>query len=125
MAGTTGAECLQERAGQDGIPPGVRKNAMSLKVAIESVLKERTGGGKFRVRAVGGTTLGGGRWMLLENQAINAIERGRSEFFVHKDDRQVLVVVGVASDGAKYLKTVEDQDQPDALLALPDYNSKF
>ncbi len=98
---------------------------MSLRVAIESVLKEQTPAGKARVRAVGGTTLGGGRWMLLENQAINAIERGRSEFFVHKENRQVLVVVGTSVDGVKYLKTVEDHDQPDALLSLPDYNSKF
>ena len=101
------------------------KEFMSLKVAIESVLKEKTAAGTARVRAVGGTTLGGGRWMLLENQAINAIERGRSEFFVHKENRQVQVVVAIHSDGVKYLKTVEDRDQPDGLLSLPDYNSKF
>ena len=96
---------------------------MSLKVEIESVLTERGTAGKVRVRAVGGTTLGGGRWMLLENQAINAIERSRSEFFVRVGNRQIPLVVGTSSDGVKYLKTIEDNDQPDVLLALPNYNS--
>ncbi len=99
--------------------------AMSLKVAIESIMKELTPEGRSRVRAIGGTTLGGGRWMLLENQAITAIERGRSEFFVSKDGRQVPVVIGIAPDGAKFLKSEEDGLQADTLLALPDYNSRF
>ena len=98
---------------------------MSLKVAIESIMKEQTPEGSSRVRAIGGTTLGGGRWMLLEHQAITAIERGRSEFFVSKDGRQVPVVVGIAPDGAKFLKSEEDGMQADTLLALPDYNSRF
>jgi hypothetical protein len=98
---------------------------MSLKVAIESVMKEQTPEGHSRVRAIGGTTLGGGRWMLLEHQAITAIEKGRSEFFVARDGRQVPILIGVSASGVKYLKTDLDPDGTDALLSLPDYNSRI
>ena len=98
---------------------------MSLKVEIESIMKELTPDGRPRVRAIGGTTLGGGRWMLLEHQAITAIERGRSEFFLVREGRQLPVAVGVTPEGSKFLKTAEDGDQADSLLALPDYNSRF
>ena len=99
--------------------------AMSLKVAIESIMKEKTPEGLSRVRAIGGTTLGGGRWMLLENQAITAIERCRSEFFVTKEGRQVPVIIGITPEGTKFLKSEEDGMQADTLLALPDYSARF
>jgi hypothetical protein len=63
--------------------------------------------------------------MLLEHQAITAIERGRSEFFVSRDGRQLPVAVGVTPEGTKFLKTAEDGAEADSLLALPDYNSRF
>jgi hypothetical protein len=94
---------------------------MSLKIAIESVLKHRDPVPFSHVRAVGGTTVGGGRWLLLEDQAIAAIERQRSEFFVLKDGREVEVVVGTSPTGVKYLKTAADGETPDTLLSLPDH----
>ena len=94
---------------------------MSLKIAIESVLKHREPVPFSHVRAVGGSTVGGGRWLLLEDQAIAAIERQRSEFFVRKDGRDVEVVVATSPTGVKYLKTAADGEIPDTLLGLPDH----
>jgi hypothetical protein len=58
-------------------------------------------------------------------QAITAIEKGRSEFFVARDGRQVPILIGLSASGVKYLKTDLDADGTDALLSLPDYNSRF
>lgn len=97
---------------------------MSLKIAIESVLKHRETEPFARVRAIGGSTVGGGRWILLEDQAINAIELDRSSFFVLKDGKEVDVVVGLSAKGMKYLKTTADGEVPDTLLGLPDHYAR-
>ncbi len=97
---------------------------MSLKIAIESILKHREPVPFSHVRAVGGTTVGGGRWLLLEGQAITAIENQRSTFFVRKDGREVAVVVGTSPTGIKYLTTAVDGEIPEALLGLPDHYAR-
>ncbi|HTH46023.1 MAG TPA: DUF3892 domain-containing protein [Candidatus Limnocylindria bacterium] len=97
---------------------------MSLKIAIESILKHRENEPFERVRAIGGTTVGGGRWILLEDQAINAIELDRSSFFVLKNGQELEVVVGRSSTGIKYLKTTADAEVPLTLLGLPDHYAR-
>lgn len=97
---------------------------MSLKIAIESILKHREAEPFARVRAIGGSTVGGGRWILLEDQAINAIELERSSFFVLKDGKEIEVVIGISPTGMKYLKTAADAEVPDTLLRLPDHYAR-
>lgn len=96
---------------------------MPHRLIIETVLKHRERHPFARVSAVGGSTLGGGRWLLFEEQAIQAIELGRSSFRVLKDGQSIAVEVGCSPAGLKYLKTAMDADSPDTLLGLPDHHS--
>jgi hypothetical protein len=63
--------------------------------------------------------IGGAAWRFTEAQAINFIEGGMFDFFVNVAGRAVRLVVG-RSAGRKYLKTADDGEFPDQLMALPE-----
>ena len=63
--------------------------------------------------------IGGAAWRFTEAQAINFIEGGMFDFFINTAGRAVRLVVGRRA-GRKYLKTADDGELPDQLLALPE-----
>lgn len=58
-------------------------------------------------------------WSLSVPQAIKLIEAGKWRFFVTRDDVAVAIEARTSRSGAKYLKTVDERDEPHFLLALP------
>jgi Protein of unknown function (DUF3892) len=64
--------------------------------------------------------VGGQGWKMSQPQAIIAIEAGTYQFWVHRGGRSVWVVVATSQYGNKYLKTQDDNYQPDNLLSLPE-----
>lgn len=73
-----------------------------------------------RIRFVGGNS-GGQFWKLSQEQAIEGIEAGKWQFFVHPPGgNSVWVVVATSKYGHRYLKTQADGEQPNNLLSLPE-----
>ena len=70
------------------------------------------------------THIGGGNasraWLLPLEQAISGMEEGRWCFCVLEEGRFLPVVIATGPSGQKYLKTGDDDEQPDHLLALPE-----
>jgi len=58
-------------------------------------------------------------WSLSVPQAIKLMDAGKWRFFVTRDDAQVAIEARTSRSGAKYLKTVDERDEPHFLLALP------
>ncbi|MGA2494540.1 MAG: DUF3892 domain-containing protein [Roseiarcus sp.] len=56
-----------------------------------------------------------------ETEAIEGIERGDWEFYVHVGRNTVNVIIATSAAGSKYLQTVADGVTPDNLLALPEF----
>lgn len=73
-----------------------------------------------RITRVGGFNGSSQRWSLSLHDAIERIESGKWRFFVTRNGQPVDVVVATNGDGAKYIKSAHDGDQPDLLLRLPD-----
>jgi hypothetical protein len=73
-----------------------------------------------RISHIGGINNDSTKWRITENEAINGIESGKWEFYVHKGTHTVEVIVAISRYGYKYLKTEADGDQPDNLLSLPE-----
>lgn len=70
---------------------------------------------------VGGKNPDGGKWRLTSQEAIEAIEGSKYNFYVENpaDDR-VEVIVAISPYDNKYLKTEADGDKPNNLLSLPE-----
>ena len=73
-----------------------------------------------RVFNVGGVNENGSRWKSSETDAIEGIERGDWDFYVHVGRNTVNVIIATSAAGNKYLKTMADGMLPDDLLALPE-----
>lgn len=74
----------------------------------------------LRIKNIGGLNGDGSRWKLDETAAINGIENGTWQFYVRSGTHTVNVIISTSRYGNKYLKTVNDGDQPDNLLSLPE-----
>ncbi len=70
-----------------------------------------------RIESIGGVS-SGVRWKLSVDKAIIGIERGELSFYVTKDGKTVDVVVRISALGRKYLKTKNDDLEPNNLLSL-------
>lgn len=73
-----------------------------------------------RVRRIGGTNSVGVNWRLTHEEAIEAIEARRWDFYVERPGGAVDVIIAISRFGNKYLKTTDDDEEPSSLLALPD-----
>jgi hypothetical protein len=59
-------------------------------------------------------------WKLTQPDAIAGLESGRWRFYVSAGGRAAWVILAMSRYGHKYLKTVNDGEQPDNLLSLPE-----
>lgn len=75
-----------------------------------------------RITHVGGSegAENGGAWRITQKEAIQGIENGRWDFYVTQNGRTVEVIVATSRYGNKYLKTENDDYQPNNLLNLPE-----
>ncbi len=67
--------------------------------------------------------IGGYGWCFSQEQAVSAIFNQQYYFYTHINDRTVNIIIG-SEDGNPYLKTEIDREQPEQLLALPDFDEK-
>jgi hypothetical protein len=75
-----------------------------------------------RLKAIGGAVgaiKDNGPWTLAINHAIKALEEHIWSFWVDVNGKPADIVIATRSNGAKYLKTTVDENEPDSLLALP------
>ena len=73
-----------------------------------------------RITHIGGKNGDGKSWLLTQAEAITGIENGKWEFYVSRGGSTVNVIVSTSRFGNKYLKTVNDGEQPNNLLSLPE-----
>jgi Protein of unknown function (DUF3892) len=71
-----------------------------------------------RITHVGGTLAE--PWSLSVKQAIKLIDSGAWRFFVTRGEDQVMVEARTSRSGCRYLKTIDERDEPHFLLSLPD-----
>jgi hypothetical protein len=90
-------------------------------VRIQCINKSNRLNPHERILSVGGINPDGSRWKMSQASAIQASEAGTYRFYVAVPAEQsVWVVVAISQWGHKYLKTQNDSEQPNNLLALPE-----
>jgi hypothetical protein len=93
---------------------------MATRERIQCINKSGRQNSHERILNVGGLNDSGSRWRISETEAIEGIERGYWEFYVHVGQNTVNVIIATSAAGNKYLKTAADGVTPDNLLALPE-----
>jgi hypothetical protein len=73
-----------------------------------------------RIKHIGGQN-GQFQWKHTHADAIYSTEKEHFHYYIKKNGRVLKVMVGMAPNGIKYLKTELDDDQPESLLALPEF----
>jgi hypothetical protein len=92
---------------------------MATRHQIQCINKSDRQSAHERISHVGGIILGTTSWKFTQDEAIRSIESGTYEFYVMNGGYSANVIVATRL-GRKYLKTVNDGEQPDNLLSLPE-----
>lgn len=72
-----------------------------------------------RIINIGGAD-SGSRWKRSQRGAITDVELGVYDYFVIVAGKRIKLEVAISSSGNKYLKTMNDHEQPNSLLSLPE-----
>jgi len=92
---------------------------MATSIQIECINKTDRYNAHERIQYVGGRNNDGTRWKLTVSQAIGYIENNTYSFYVSRGGVKVDVIIAT-NNGVKYLKTRNDDQQPNNLLSLPE-----
>ncbi len=87
---------------------------------IDCINKTNRSSAHERISHVGGVNPGATtRWKITQQQAIAYIESGEHSFYTLVGGQRANVIVA-RHNGNKYIKTVNDGEQPNNLLSLPE-----
>ncbi len=92
---------------------------MAQRVEVKCINKSDRYNAHERIQYIGGTNGDNTRWKMTVSNAITKIENGTYSFYVSKGGASVDVIVAT-NNGYKYLKTKNDDLQPNNLLSLPE-----
>jgi len=92
---------------------------MATAIEIRCINKSNSLNSHDRILSIGGVNTDHTRWKLSHTEAIHCIIKDTYLFYIKRGGKITYVVIATQS-GWKYLKTTEDGEQPDDLLALPE-----